>query len=125
MPYPIDLTRQRQAHTYALLAISADGFMLGTMLRLKVAGITGAIMATTDLQKRVEQVKCDLDTPVQGPAEAFADKLKKATQLRAGKARTGVTASNVDSFERKLVDTTKRFAASRARSRPLQRSANR
>ena len=91
------------------------------MLRLKFAGIDGVVMTTTDLQKRVEQVKRHLEKPVQGAAEEFADKLKRATQLRAGKARTGVTASNIDSFERKLVDTTKRFAASRAHSRPLQR----
>jgi hypothetical protein len=81
-------------------------------------------MTTPELQKRVEQVKGHLETPVQDASEDFADKLKRATQLRARKGRTGVTASNDDSFERKLADATKRLAASRARSRPLQRPVN-
>jgi hypothetical protein len=70
-------------------------------------------MTTPELQKQVEQVKRHLDTPVQDASEDFAEKLKRATQQRAGKARAGVRASNDDSFERKLVDATKRLAASR------------
>lgn len=95
------------------------------MLRLKFAGIAGVIMRTTELQKRVEQVKRDLDTPVQDAAEAFADKLKRATQLRARQGQAGVTATNDDSFERKLSDATKRLAASRTSYRSLQRSDHR
>jgi hypothetical protein len=82
-------------------------------------------MTTTDLQKQVEQFKRHLDTPVQGSPEEFADKLKRATQLRARKARTEVTASNDDSFERKLADATKRFAASRGRLSRTARSSHR
>jgi hypothetical protein len=80
-------------------------------------------MTTTELQKQVKQVKRHLDKPVQGAAEDFAAKLTRATQLRARKARAGVTVSNDDSFARKLVDTTKRFAASRGKLSRTVRSS--
>jgi hypothetical protein len=84
--------------------------------------LNGQIMNNAaELQKRVEQFKADAATPVQGPVANFGQSLKAAIKRFAPRSQGKVVASASDeeSFGRKLVEATKRFGASR---RPLAKS---
>src|SRR5438067_67261 len=102
---------------------------MGTMLQqFRFTAPMAAFMTASALQKRVEECKRGLATPVQTAEPDFGERLKVAVKQRlaARHGRAGVIASasedDEQSFGKKLTDAVKKRLASRGHEGARQRA---
>ena len=99
---------------------------MGTMLQqFRFTAPMAAFMTASALQKRVEECKRGLATPVQTAEPDFGERLKAAVKQRLASrhSRAGVIASTDDEgFGKKLTDAVKKRLASRGHEGARQRA---